>query len=146
MHKSHALPLTSKFVPYCVGDKVWLDAKNLHTTHPTAKLAPKRYGPFLITAALSHIAYWLKLPATWKVHNVFHALLLTPYKETSTNGKEYQEPTPDLIDGQPKWEVEHILGARKRCQQLQYLVRWNRFSEAHDSWEPLANLNADNCL
>jgi hypothetical protein len=59
------------------------------------------------------------------------------------NGNQYQEPAPDLVDSQPEWEVEQILGARKRCQQLQYLVRWKGFSEAHDSWEPLSNINAD---
>ncbi len=42
------------FVPYCMGDRVWLEAKNLTTTHPTTKLAPKCYGPFLVTAAISH--------------------------------------------------------------------------------------------
>jgi hypothetical protein len=29
------------FIPYCVGDKVWLDAKNLNTSHPSAKLGLK---------------------------------------------------------------------------------------------------------
>jgi hypothetical protein len=62
------------------------------------------------------------------------------------NGNRYQEPVPDLIDGQPEWEVEGILGARKRRHQLQYLVRWKGFSEAHDSWEPLMNINADNLI
>jgi transposase InsO family protein len=31
----------TRFTPYCVGDKVWLDAKNLNTSHPSAKLGPK---------------------------------------------------------------------------------------------------------
>jgi hypothetical protein len=130
------------FTPYCIGDKVWLDAKNLNTSHPSAKLGPKRYGPFLVTAAVSRTSFRLKLPPQWKIHNVFHASLLTPYNETTTHGPNFQEPLPDLIDGQPEWEVEQILGARRRRNQLQYLVRWKGFSEAHDSWEPLSHINA----
>jgi hypothetical protein len=84
----------TRFNPYCVGDRVWLEGKNLSTTHPTAKLAPRRYGPFLVTAVISHTTYRLKLPPTWKIHNVFHASLLTPYRETITNGVKYQEPPP----------------------------------------------------
>ena len=122
---------------------MWLEARNLQTTHPSAKLAPRRYGPFLVTSAVSRTSYRLKLPNTWKIHNVFHASLLTPYKETSTNGNRMREPAPDLVNGQPEWEVDQILGARKRRNQLQYLVRWKGFSEAHDSWEPLTHINAD---
>ena len=33
-------------VEYKVGDKVWLDGKDLHTDRPSRKLADKRYGPF----------------------------------------------------------------------------------------------------
>jgi hypothetical protein len=146
LRKSQALELPSNFVPYCAGDRVWLEGKNLNTTHPSAKLAPRRYGPFLVTSAVSRTSFRLKLPATWKIHNVFHGTLLTPYKETATNGNQYQEPAPDLVNGQPEWEVEQILGARKRRQQLQYLVRWKGFSEAHDSWEPLSNINADQLI
>jgi hypothetical protein len=114
--------------------------------HPSTKLALRRYGPFLITLAVSRTSFQLKLPPAWKIHNVFHASLLTPYKETTINSNKYQEPIPDLVDGQPEWEVELILDARKRCQQLQYLVRWKGFSEVHDSWEPLANINADQLI
>ena len=138
-----AQTLSSGFTPFCVGDQVWLEAKNLNTTHPTAKLAPRCHGPFLVTATISHVSFQLKLPSTWKIHNIFHASLLTQYKETPTNGQQYQEPIPDLVNGQPEWEVKHTLGARKRCNQLQYLVRWKGFSEAHDSWEPLTHINAD---
>ena len=89
------------------------------------------------------MSYQLKLPASWKIHNVFHATLLTPYKETALNGSRYQEPAPELVDGQPEWEVEHILRVQRRHNQLQYLVRWKGFSDAHNSWEPGANLHAN---
>jgi hypothetical protein len=144
--KLQVLELPSNFVPYCVGDHIWLEGKNLNTMHPSAKLAPRRYGPFLVTSVVSRTSFRLKLPAHWQIHNVFHSTLLTPYKETTTNGNHYQEPAPDLVNRQPEWEVEQILGARKRRQQLQYLVRWKGFSKAHNSWEPLSNINADQLI
>ena len=74
------------FKSYQLGDRVWLEGRNLTTTHPTAKLAPRRYGPFPITRVISRTSYQLKLPPQWKIHNVFHATLLTPYRETALNG------------------------------------------------------------
>ena len=143
LQKATNLTLPTRFEPYQIGDKVWLEGRNLTTTHPSSKLAPRRYGPFPITHVVSRTSYQLKLPSQWKIHDVFHATLLTPYKETALNGKSYQEPAPDLIDGQPEWEVESILKVRRRQNQLQYLVRWKGFSEAHDSWEPTKNVHAD---
>ena len=134
------------FVPYYVGDKVLLDAKNLTTMHPMAKLAPKCYRPFLVTAAISHTSYHLKLPPQWKVHNVFHASLLTPYKETPEHGPNFPKPSPELINGELEWEVEQIMNTRHWHSQLQYLVRWKGFSEAHDSWEPTTHIHADHLI
>ena len=47
------------FTPYETGQKVWLNAKNLKTSHPFTKLVPKRYGPFEIIKKLSDVAYQL---------------------------------------------------------------------------------------
>jgi hypothetical protein len=104
------------------------------------------YGPFPITHVISCTSYQLKLPSQWKIHNVFHATLLTPYKETPLNGKQYQEPIPELINGQPEWEVEAILCVRRHRNQLQYLVRWKGFSEVHDSWEPAKDVHTENLV
>ena len=143
LQKATNMTLPTCFEPYQTGDQVWLEGRNLHTTHPSSKLAPKHYGPFTITRVVSRTSYQLKLPPQWKLHDVFHATLLTLYKETTLNGQSYQEPTPDLIDGQPEWEVELILKVRRRRNQLQFLIRWKGFSEAHDSWELAKNIHAD---
>jgi hypothetical protein len=47
-------------------DQVWLEATNLKTTHPTAKLAPKWYGPFKIKKKILDVIFQLELPHQWK--------------------------------------------------------------------------------
>ena len=74
---------------YRVGDQVWLDGCNIKTYHPTTKLTPKRHGPFPIKRVLSTIDYQLTLPEQWKIHDVFHVDLLTPYRETEFHSPNY---------------------------------------------------------
>ena len=140
------LEVSTNFEPYQLGDKVWLEGRNLTTMHPMVKLAPRHYSPFLITRVISPTSYQLKLPPQWKIHNIFHATLLMPYKETALNGNQDQEPAPELIDGQPEWEVEQILRVRQYRCQVQYLIRWKGFLEAHDSWEPATNVHAEELI
>jgi hypothetical protein len=61
-----------KFTPFTLGQKVWLEGTNLRLSHPSAKLAPRRYGPFPITKVLSPVVYQLGLPSSWKIFNTFH--------------------------------------------------------------------------
>ena len=102
-------PGNKKFRPYQEGDQVWIEGINLKTLYPSAKLAPKQYGPFKVMEQLSPAVYWIKIPHHWKIHNVFHANLITPYKETTMHGPNYSWPPPDLIDGEEEFEVEQIL-------------------------------------
>ena len=88
-------------MPFTIGSKVWLEATNLKLpSNLTPKLAPKRYGPFEVTTQVSKVAYRLSLPTHWKIHNVFHASLLTPYRETDQHGPNFLEPPPDIIEGE----------------------------------------------
>jgi hypothetical protein len=66
------------FTPFTIGQKVWLDTRNMRTNYHK-KMAPKREGPFKVKEVLGPVTYWLKLPTTWKIHNIFHAVLLKPY-------------------------------------------------------------------
>jgi hypothetical protein len=97
---------------HAMGDKVWLKGANLKLTHPKAKLDAKRYGPFLITKEISPVVFQLALPPQWRIHNVFHASLLTPYKETEEHGENFAQPPPELIEGQKEYEVEQIVNSR----------------------------------
>ena len=90
---------------------VWLEGVNLRTLYPTSKLAPKCYCPFPIKRVLSEVTYELELPSQWKIHPVFYANLLTPYKETTLHRTNYTRPPPDLIKGEAEYEVEQILNA-----------------------------------
>ena len=97
---------------YTVGDRVWLDGRNLRTEQPTSKLAPRRHGPFTIAQVMSPISYRLELPHQWRIHPVFHIDLLTPYRETTMHGENYQRPPPELVDNEEEFEVEAILDSR----------------------------------
>jgi Chromo (CHRromatin Organisation MOdifier) domain len=132
------------FHPFVVGQKVWLEGTNLKTSHPTKKFAPKHYGPFPITDVILPVVYRLRLPPSWKIHNVFHVSLLTPYKETEEHGLNFAKPPPELIDEQEEYEVEQVLASRLygRWKKLQYLIRWKGYSHAHDSWASVDDVHA----
>ena len=74
---------------FATGERVWLEGKNLPISMGSSKLRPKRYGPFKISRVISPVVYQLELPNQWKIHPVFHASLLLPYKETEQHGPNF---------------------------------------------------------
>jgi hypothetical protein len=91
-----------------VGQKVWLEAKNLGLPYGSMKLTPQRHGPFMITKEISPVVYWIALPPSWNIHPTFHALLLTPYVETIEHGANFSRSPPDVIDREEQYKVEAI--------------------------------------
>ena len=112
-----------------VGDKVWLDTRNLHLK-TTRKLTPRRLGPFEIIEEILPVVYKLRLPETWHVHNVFHTSLLTPQVVTPKYGVPADPPLPELVDGESEFEVEAILQHKfiSHKKEIWYLVQWRRYS------------------
>ena len=86
---------------------------------------------------MSPVAYQLGLPPTWTVHDIFHASLLTRYRETAEHGVNFHQPPPG--DGRRRrgvrksrlsWGID--FGQRHK---LQYLIKWKGYSTADDTWE-----------
>ena len=99
------------------------------------KIAPKREGPFEIDEVLGPVTYRLKLPTSWKIHNVFHATLLRPYIENEIYGNNYPRPLPELLEGEEVYEVETILKHRRRGRGYQYYVKWKGYPITKATWE-----------
>jgi len=126
------------------GDNVWLESTNLPLTTGTRKLTPRRQGPFRVIKQVTPVTYKLDLPPSWNVHDVFHASLLRPYRETEAHGPNFYRPPPDLIEGQEHLEVETILSHRRigRRKALQYLIKWKGYPTADNSWESVNDVFA----
>ena len=130
-----------------VGDKVWLEGKNLSVTG-SRKLLPQRYGPFTIKQQIGQVAYKLELPSCMKIYNVFHVDLLMPYKETEAYGTPYTQLPPVIEEGEEEYEIESIIDSRRhgRGRKRQYLVHWKGYPNSDNSWVNHKDLHAPELL
>ena len=130
-----------------VGDKVWLEGKNLSVTG-SWELLPRRYGPFAIKQWIGQVAYKLELPSRMKIHDVFHIDLLMPYKEMEAYGTPYTRPPPVIEEGKEEYEIESIIDSRRhgRGRKWQYLVHWKGYPNSNNSWVNHKDLHAPELL
>ena len=100
------------------------------------KLRSLQEGPFVIEQVMGPLTYKLRLPRQWKIHPVFHATLLSPYKETATYGSSFSTPPPDLINDEEEYEVETIVRHKRvKGGSLRYLVKWVGYPTSENSWQ-----------
>ena len=106
-----------------VGDTVWLSTRNLNTSRPSMKLDYKRSGPYTVSMIINKNTSNLDLPSTMWNHNVFDVSLLDRYTP-SVRGQPSSEPHPFLVEQTVEWEVDQILGCKRRYGKMQYLTKW----------------------
>ena len=140
------------FLEFQVGDEVLLTTEHIPLRNVgTRKLLMKWIGPLKVVEKIGvvPVAYRLKLPAHFKIHDVFHVSLLKRFKKNDT----YCPPPPALmVDGQEEFEVDEILthkpqGRKKTDPKVKFLVRWAGYKDEHNTWGPYKNLkNAPDAL
>ena len=126
-----------------VGDYVRLSNENLpQYDMPTKKLAALFTSPLRIVAKISDVAYRLKLPDSYNIHDVFHVSLLRPYNDPDNvfPGRKRQQSTPDVDANEKEYEVEAIVDHRDLSSgDREFLVKWKNYPLFNNSWEPMIN-------
>ena len=135
-----------------VGDLVMLNAKNIRTKRLTKKLSPRLYGPFKVLEKRGNRAFKLDISPRWKIHPVFHVLLLEPYKVSDRPNREQPPREPEDVEGDLEWEVEKIVKSEvmthmrkvrrvnKEFKELRYFMKWAGCLEDENTREPLEGL------
>jgi transposase InsO family protein len=126
---------------YKVGDKVWLDLRNIKTDRPMKKF-DACHAKFTVTERIGSHAYRLNTPPG--IDNVFHTHLLRPAHDDpfpSQIQTDWQPPaivTESDDNGDEEYAVERILQERikkvGRGQRREFLVKWVGYARA--TWEP----------
>ena len=150
-----------------VGDRVWVEAKhlteNIMDRESYRKLSPRWHGPLVVVEQFfsdqqrdlpeldrgAPVAYRLKLPPKWRIHDVFaqHRLkACTTAEEAFARRREVPTPAKVMVDGQAQTHVDRILARRVRTTKAgkkieEFQVRWTGYSKAHDEWKTRADLN-----
>ncbi len=81
-----------------------------------------------------------------RMHPVFHSSLLKKFVSSTVSGRSQSTPAPVVVDGEPKWEVEDIVGIRKVGRGRQFLVKWKGFPDHENSWVKGKDLHAPDIL
>jgi hypothetical protein len=122
-----------------IGEKVWLDSRNLRLKTNSPKLTDWRIGPFKVVEKLLDRAYRLQLPEILKIHNVFYVRILSKVKEDKAR-PIIMEPGPLEIEGEEEYEVEEIVDSKRCPDGWYYRVKWKGYGPKSNTWELKANL------
>lgn len=131
---------------YKPGDLVMLNGKNIKTRKACKKLEAKLYGPFAVEKVISPMAVKLKLPQSWRIHDVFHVQLLEPYRASARRTAPDPEKILEELEGLVTEDhlVKEIRGVSfsKSRRRLLYLVEWEGYPDRRD-WteEPLEHFS-----
>lgn len=140
--QAHFANLRRRDYAFRVGAQVLLSSKDLTLRELCKKLRLKYQGPWRVSKVISPVAYKLDLPASMTIHPVFHISKLEPYHDnTFPLPREFNRPPPiDVIDDQPAYEVEAIVGKRLMHGVPLYEVKWKGYPDSENTFEPLEHL------
>ncbi|RXN15931.1 hypothetical protein ROHU_008553 [Labeo rohita] len=92
-----------------VGDRVYLSTRNINLKTDSKKLTPRFIGPYKITHRLNPVTFRLQLPASLRIHPVFHQSQLKHVFFSPLSPQVTAPPPVRIIDGGPAYTVRRIL-------------------------------------
>ncbi len=141
-------------IEFQIGQHVFVNTERLRlpsdNTETSNKLKPRYAGPFKIIDKINNVAYRLQLPATAKIHDVFHISRFRKYNprvnELVNDQGETIPSIPDIIDGEDEYEVEKIISHKdipksNNTKIRKYLVKWVGYNHSFNTYEPFDALH-----
>lgn len=130
---------------FAVGDWVYLKLQPFKqftlVQQSSHKLSPKYCGPFQISKRVGPVAYQLRLPATARVHNVFHVCLLKKKWLDTDEAMQVIDGFPECLmqPGQPDFIPEKVLERKmvkfRNAPRAKWLIQWRNRTVDDASWE-----------
>ncbi|MCO5607209.1 hypothetical protein L7F22_061402 [Adiantum nelumboides] len=101
------------------------------------KLSMRYYGPFQACDKISDVAYRLKLPESWRIHNAFHVSLLRPYVGNVPEDLPVEDQ-PEVEELDEILVPEQILAHKERKVKgkvaRRYLVKFRNYPPMDAKW------------
>ncbi|QRW21941.1 Retrotransposable element Tf2 protein [Rhizoctonia solani] len=133
-------------IKFEIGEKAWLDTKNVKLKTLSPKLTKQHLGPFKVTKRISNWAYCLQLPPSMSIHDVYYVGLLSKVKRDNKCIFE-NCPPPVTVDGEEEYEVKGITDVEECEGKWYFRVKWKGYRLEENTWEPQENLkNTKNLL
>jgi hypothetical protein len=126
-----------------VEDNILLNFKNIHTSRSFKKFDHKYYESFKMQNLVKKQTYKLSLSHTFRIHNVFHVLLLKSFK------RRFDEVITSfsiMIDKKRHDEMKLILNNKLYRKRLQYFVKWLNWSNAENQWIYVDDVQVDELI
>ncbi|MCO5555103.1 hypothetical protein L7F22_008644 [Adiantum nelumboides] len=101
------------------------------------KLSMRYYGSFQVCDKISDVAYRLKLPESWRIHNAFHVSLLRPYVgDVPEDLPVEDQPEVEELDEilVPKQILAHKERKVKGKVARRYLVKFRNYPPMDAKW------------
>ena len=127
------------------GDRVLVNPHSLEWVESKgdgAKLRQRWIGPFEIMQVVNPGTYRLRMSNKYPGLPIFNLEHLKKYEESSLDfGERITLPETRLkVQELKEYEVEKLVGHRRKGRKMEYLIRWKDFSPLYDTWESQAAL------